>query len=91
LYCAACKRKFKSDAQWKNHEKSRKHLNTIKESGVIESVHVGKDSKLDEDSEEEDEGTIEPGSDEEEVEVSAKTKKRRKKRNVIQPLDFEDT
>lgn len=26
LYCYACKKKFKSDKQWANHEKSKKHI-----------------------------------------------------------------
>jgi len=33
LYCAVCKKKFKSDQQWKNHEKSSKHKNKMKELG----------------------------------------------------------
>eukprot|EP00002_Diphylleia_rotans_P002081 TRINITY_DN11287_c0_g1_i1.p1 TRINITY_DN11287_c0_g1~~TRINITY_DN11287_c0_g1_i1.p1 ORF type:complete len:690 (+),score=182.70 TRINITY_DN11287_c0_g1_i1:44-2113(+) len=31
LYCLACKKKFKSEQQWKNHEKSKKHLDKVAE------------------------------------------------------------
>ncbi|KAL8141893.1 hypothetical protein V2J09_014925 [Rumex salicifolius] len=31
LYCVACKKKFKSDKQWKNHEKSKKHKEKVEE------------------------------------------------------------
>jgi len=30
LYCAVCRKKFKSDQQWKNHEKSKKHKDKMK-------------------------------------------------------------
>jgi len=33
LYCAVCKKKFKSDSQWKNHEKSNKHKENMKTLG----------------------------------------------------------
>lgn len=29
LYCIVCKKRFKSEKQWKNHEKSRKHLENV--------------------------------------------------------------
>lgn len=29
FYCPACKKKFKSEKQWENHEKSKKHLNMV--------------------------------------------------------------
>lgn len=31
FYCVACGKKFKSDKQWKNHEKSRKHKEKVAE------------------------------------------------------------
>lgn len=31
LYCAVCKKKFKSDKQWKNHEQSKKHKEKVAE------------------------------------------------------------
>ena len=30
LYCVACGKSFKSDKQWQNHQKSKKHLNMVK-------------------------------------------------------------
>ncbi|GAB2251753.1 hypothetical protein Droror1_Dr00004600 [Drosera rotundifolia] len=31
LYCVACKKKFKSEKQWKNHEQSKKHKEKVAE------------------------------------------------------------
>jgi DnaJ homolog subfamily A member 5 len=31
FYCDACRKSFKSDSQWKNHEKSNKHLKEVKQ------------------------------------------------------------
>uniref|UniRef100_A0A7N0VA91 C2H2-type domain-containing protein n=1 Tax=Kalanchoe fedtschenkoi TaxID=63787 RepID=A0A7N0VA91_KALFE len=31
LYCVVCRKKFKSDKQWKNHEQSRKHKDKVSE------------------------------------------------------------
>ncbi|KAL2453231.1 DNAJ heat shock N-terminal domain-containing protein [Abeliophyllum distichum] len=31
LYCVACRKKFKSDKQWKNHEQSKKHKEKVAE------------------------------------------------------------
>ena len=29
LYCVLCKKKFKSDKQWKNHEQSKQHKERV--------------------------------------------------------------
>ncbi len=34
MYCAPCKKKFKTDSQWRNHEQSKKHIETLKELGL---------------------------------------------------------
>ncbi|XP_010030640.2 LOW QUALITY PROTEIN: DNAJ protein JJJ1 homolog [Eucalyptus grandis] len=46
LYCVACGKKFKSEKQWENHEKSKKHK---------EKVAALKESFVEEDEEEEEE------------------------------------
>ncbi|KAG4929816.1 hypothetical protein AAZX31_17G075700 [Glycine max] len=64
LYCVLCKKKFKSDKQWKNHEQSKKHKERVAEF----RGSIGDDE---EDLEEEEEG--EEGLESAEVGVNDET------------------
>jgi len=83
--CMACNKKFKSEKQWQNHEKSKKHIETMAlleaelgdsdpETWVVEDADDGeeKDNKDENNEEEEDieqEDEVEPAEEEENEEV----------------------
>lgn len=64
LYCVACRKKFKSEKQWENHEKSKKHkekVATLKESFVEEDGDEEEENKDAEVRGVEDNGVVEIG------------------------------
>ncbi|KAG5027932.1 hypothetical protein JHK87_011446 [Glycine soja] len=66
FYCVLCKKKFKSEKQWKNHEQSKKHKERVAEF----RDSIGDEEDLEEEEEEEEEGKEGLESEEDQVGVN---------------------
>ncbi|CAM8995816.1 unnamed protein product [Rhodiola kirilowii] len=60
LYCVVCRKKFKSDKQWKNHEQSKKHKDKVAEF---------RDAYGEEASDEEDKDEVDQSKEQDEAEM----------------------
>eukprot|EP01087_Luapelamoeba_hula_P010007 TRINITY_DN261_c2_g2_i3.p1 TRINITY_DN261_c2_g2~~TRINITY_DN261_c2_g2_i3.p1 ORF type:complete len:613 (-),score=212.30 TRINITY_DN261_c2_g2_i3:13-1809(-) len=61
VYCAACKKLFKSDKQWKSHERSKKHQQAVE--ALAEELMTLEDDEEAEKGEDEDEAEGEVGDE----------------------------
>ena len=55
LFCPACKKRFKSTAQWENHERSKQHVAQVARLKEVEFVRVSSMGEVDEGADEEEE------------------------------------